>query len=245
MGRQLGEISAAIVEENSANSKGLVARLEVQPNEIIEFYESAPGIISLSGAGAPAGPMLVSAEDRRGPRELWDAYAGGASMPLELATALEREELGASKPAQMASSDDTPEIGGGSQEATEKAIGGFCSTSWFSASASGYGQLARCYSEYNHSDCLDWWWNGRWDSASDVYFANTSICPTNGSLTLKVNIGGGSVVHNWTVGEDTYRWHKWDDADCGNIWDPNCWDYRSEVNDAIGREFQWRWAAEN
>src|SRR5262245_16955546 len=52
IGRPLGAVTAEIARINSQTDRdyGLVARLEVQPNEVLEFYEPAPGIIVLSGA---------------------------------------------------------------------------------------------------------------------------------------------------------------------------------------------------
>jgi hypothetical protein len=101
-GRQLASITAAIARSNAETdfAYGLVARVEVQPNEIVEFYEPAPGIIVLSGAGAPDGRLVADMgivpdtgeAGRLDLRRLWGKVSGGLVMPTRLEAAIGRSE---------------------------------------------------------------------------------------------------------------------------------------------------------
>ncbi len=96
-GRSLTPLAQSIVALNggATHGIGLGARVEVQPGELLEFYEYAPGRILLSGAGAPDGPPLSgthaalpqSAEDFA---VLWEHASLGAPMPTALADSMSR-----------------------------------------------------------------------------------------------------------------------------------------------------------
>src|SRR4051812_18446199 len=100
-GRPLGGLARRIVATNEAADRdmNLVARVEVQPGELLEFYEIAPGRIMLSGAGAPVAGPLFGGGPKQQPRSapelaaLWSVAAGRAPMPAALSRAMERVGL--------------------------------------------------------------------------------------------------------------------------------------------------------
>ncbi len=102
LGRELSTISAEIVRANldAEVDATLLARLEVQPDELVEFHELEPGIVAISGAGrpssAPVGEAMTDAEPST--RAVWAALSGNAAMPVLLAEAVERAEAAASNP---------------------------------------------------------------------------------------------------------------------------------------------------
>ena len=124
-GKPVGHISRAIMMLNAETDRklGLVARLEVKPNELIEFYEPTPGVLMTSFAGAPASSMLMLGERPSGPEELWQMAADGAPMPASLAAAIGRakaRQAGTSAPA----TDQAPGWGGGNAALPPNAAAG-------------------------------------------------------------------------------------------------------------------------
>jgi hypothetical protein len=83
LGKQLGPITAKIVSNNQAAEKALnlLARVEVRPNEILEFYEPAPGRIIISGAGTPQS-LARSQAAARTPIQAWRLVAPDVEMPV-------------------------------------------------------------------------------------------------------------------------------------------------------------------
>jgi hypothetical protein len=94
LGTALAPISATIASSNAdaALDLNLLARIEVQPNEMLEIYEPAPGVLLVSGVGAPAGEALLSAQAIEGlsVEEIWQLGAGSTEMPGELRAAIAR-----------------------------------------------------------------------------------------------------------------------------------------------------------
>ena len=94
MGTSVGPVSRAIINANVENDErlGLLARVEVQPNELIEFYEPKPGALMISSAGAPQGPPRMVPNPARNVEDWWRLAAGDRVMPSRL-----REAIGRSK----------------------------------------------------------------------------------------------------------------------------------------------------
>src|SRR5690606_18714488 len=92
--RPLGPISRAIVAANRPRDErfNLLARVEVQPDALLEIYEPRPGPIGVSVAGAPAGAPRVSLPELQGVpvRELWAEFTDDAPMPAALAASIAR-----------------------------------------------------------------------------------------------------------------------------------------------------------
>jgi hypothetical protein len=74
LGTMMGAATSQLVLGNQRNTAGLnlLARIEVQPNEMVEFYEPAPGSILVRGGGSPSNKPLLS---RRAMDALPDAEA--------------------------------------------------------------------------------------------------------------------------------------------------------------------------
>jgi hypothetical protein len=92
VGTPLGPISAMLVKKNAETTAQLklLARVEVQENELLEFYEGEAGNILITGAGAPERGLAIG-EDMAGSlsyRALWQKAAHGKPMPAALEKAL-------------------------------------------------------------------------------------------------------------------------------------------------------------
>jgi hypothetical protein len=92
LGTPLGPITSALVKKNAETTSKmkLLARVEVQPNEMLEFFEGEPGNILVTGAGAPQAGMAVGEDMARtvSYRTLWEKAAHGKPMPAALASAI-------------------------------------------------------------------------------------------------------------------------------------------------------------
>jgi hypothetical protein len=163
LGKQLGPITAKIVSDNQAAEKelNLLARVEVRPNEIIEFYEPAPGRIIISGAGTPQLLARFQAAART-PIQAWRLVAPDAEMPVALREAVERSER--RKGVQRSERSEQRE--GVQRKDTAKRR-----SSW------GEGSSARNFSPASGGFCDTGYYEGGWDSCEDFY--NYRVCLTN------------------------------------------------------------------
>lgn len=248
LGRKLGAISARVVEANRAadESLNLLARLEVSADELLEFYEPTLGIIIVSAAGAPLNPTIAADRFVHTPvEEIWAWASGGAPIPAPLfdaiARARNRESIDGNGAPERKANDEVQSSGGGSQQrptaegATQALSGGWCDTDYFS---SGYGS---CQS-FDYNVCLDNWWNGAFAKTSDNWYVYTNVCAAEGSaVTLKFASENGGGV--WSVPLDSMRLVIMDDSDCGTPWDWNCPDARSDIQNAAGDRFHFRYNA--
>lgn len=216
LGTELAPISAAIARSNAQTDLdlNLLARVEVQPNEMLEIYEPAPGRIMVSGAGAPTGEALLPPHVIKGlsVEEIWDLAAGTAEMPGALRAAIARagEQMEAGGVV-MQEGIEPPEAprSGALATATPAAAdleppstsAGWCDTEYFSQ---GYGA---CDSLWDFEYCPTNWWNGyhAWAYADFVY---TNVCPATGPVVLNVH-GSNDFARwddTWDVPLNTVRW---------------------------------------
>jgi len=246
LGSALGAISTSLVRENAPADAELhlVARVEVQRDEMLEIYEPAPGQLLVSGAGAPAGKPILDAEKMNGMavEDVWSLATHAAAMPPELRAALDR--------ASERQHGETVRLQGEPGKATASSLdaarpagpgalttygSGWCDTGYYT---SGYGD---CPSGWDFTVCLDDWWNGAYAyDYSGAYYVYTNVCPATGAVTLKVQSdhGGGGI---WTVSQNTVRW--WYQSDIGCIFD--CIDVRADVQNASGDRFHFRFYSLN
>lgn len=98
VGTVVSPLSASIILENGTAEEelNLLARVEVQPDELLEFYEPHPGVIWVSTAGAPESPRFVGKDlealgdhELSKPEALWKA-ATDRAMPASLAEGIIR-----------------------------------------------------------------------------------------------------------------------------------------------------------
>ncbi|WP_438040789.1 hypothetical protein [Sorangium sp. So ce128] len=259
VGTPLGEKSAAIVLENLDNdtSMNLVARVEVQPDELLEFYEPAPGLIVVSRAGAPEGGIspLPRAATGSGIRELWARATNGLPPTVELEGALERAEqhrvarrvdvdsdAGSTRSARevhaqplYASATERPAISALS--------GGWCDTVYL---AGDHGNCTIDASENyawsgpispDYVVCLPDREDGASYSRSDVNYGYASVCAAEGTPFL-FNVSsdevGGAI---WSVALNTWReFYLYDDGCTSDPFD-DCASMNVSVTQASGDRF--------
>lgn len=246
LGSSLDPVSAAIARANAQADVDLhlVARVAVQPGELLELYEPSPGQLVVSGAGAPARAILSQgAIAGMGVEDVWRLAAGSAGMPDALHAALGRARLRAqaspapSSPIALHGSATEPasSAGAGSKlRAAAPLSTGWCDNGYYT---SGYGD---CQSGWDFEVCLDNWWNGAYATVGGAFWVYTNVCPATGPVVLRVTSDhdGGGI---WTVSQNTVRWWQQDDVSC--LFD--CLDDRVDVQQASGDRFQFRfWAAD-
>jgi hypothetical protein len=247
LGSALGPVSAALARANARADVelNLLARIEVQRDELLEIYEPTPGtimvagagapatMIMVAGAGAPAGKAILSREvmDGMAIADVWRLAAGSTAMPLELRAALARAER-LEPDEQTSAPDGAGSASGGSLDGAPPVApgsvaplaAGWCDSGYYT---SGYGNCPAS----TFRDCVDNWWNGRWAYYYGSFYTYTNVCPANGSVTLRVtsNFNGGL----WTVPQNTVRWWYF------NALFPNL-NVRADVEQASGNRFHFR-----
>ena len=272
LNQPLASITADIVRKNAAMDEAmhLVARLEVQPNELIEFYEPAPGVILLSGAGRPTTPMAMdpAVVDTDDYRALWRSLAHGADMPVALDEAITRREeriearirraaeLGAtidpsavrervgglSSPPERADSIQPPDetVGG----ATKAQAASWCNTSWFSNKPSGYSPyaLGACPNQ-EWKQCFDNVTGSCCFSHDDIETLWTGVCPSLGEVWFGADADEGWVTEGvWAVPQDTARWKKASDPGCDEFpFTNDCVYIRIDVTNAFNKIYNFRY----
>jgi hypothetical protein len=247
LGRPLGAISQRIVAANRGNAQtlNLVARLEVQPNELLEFYEPQPGVLVTSGAGAPNGVSRIAAMLKRGLNgaELWAAATDNQTMPSRLQLAFERsrgrEAFVSKRQTRSPLTLNEPAFGPLGSDVLPRptppethAQTPWCDTGFFET---GYDE---CYLDFKV--CEDNWWNGIFAYHNNTLWGRATVCAATGEMFLNTFTDDDAWPnYTFTVPQDTYRWRSISDGACrypGN----DCPFYRAEVLGASGKRFHFR-----
>jgi hypothetical protein len=236
LGNRLGPISAAIVAENErAGDWRALARIEVRPNEMVEFYSLGDRAVVITGAGRPAQSEAAAPEPTdASPRELWTALSGGRAMPQTLEDALvrvhTRRVAGATDRPRTLASPAAPSVSlptfapptlsvgeDGVATAVSAVDTGFCATSYYTTNDPN---------DHNNKElgaCLDQGFDVCWDNVvgngsawhNDVSVWNSNVCPRSGAVIVKVTSDESEPpTGSWTVQRNTYRWWKFTDYDC-------------------------------
>jgi hypothetical protein len=269
LGRRLGPISANIVQRNREAEQAfhLLTRLELQPNEILEFYEPMPGDIVRSVAGAPNAPTAYTDELRKlSERQIWDRVSNGARAPQALEEAIVRKELreresvgGAARVASRERATSSlrqahPNIARGPVAAVPQSpVSGplpgtpgqdpqtLTQTLWCDSEYywQGYGNACNGSGPAYFKTCVDNHWNGAWAQRNDVYWIVTNVCAATGPVyfTLYSPTKPGGA---WDVPTDTVRNYERHHDDCVNYWWIDCPNYRADVLEASGDRFHFR-----
>ncbi|MCY0987612.1 hypothetical protein OV203_10785 [Nannocystis sp. ILAH1] len=242
IGRPLGPVSRRIVEANRELEPGLrlLARVEVQPDELLQIYEPAPGELLISLAGAPVnGPRLEArALAGRSLPELWADAAGEAAMPAALAEVA--DALGdapvvgprADLPLAAALPDPSP------------AVAGYCDTAFFKHPESACevgGGLERDYAV-----CVE-----QVTSASGwvdhAFKTRGTVCPNRGDVVLRLKTGGGG-DGGWAVPQHTHNSVIYTNYSCTtddpDIYDTHCRWVNVWVDAGGPRRFHFRMVAD-
>lgn len=248
----LGSIAAQAAGSNRATAEALhlLARVEVQPDELFEIYEPRPGWLVFSSAGAPASSPLAL-DDLQGKTlaQIWELVAPGEPMPASLAAAAERldeaRQLDEARHFDEARQPDAQaaQAGGGHAEPntaqTPTLAAGYCDITFLSSS------LGNCILEgwdTDFTDCINNWWNGRYAWVSNGYFTEMVVCPATGDVVLKVQTDEG-YQGTWTVANNTHRRVTVYDSGCGHIFD-DCPTVRADVLQASGDRFHFRFLSD-
>jgi hypothetical protein len=233
LGRELSTISSAIVRANSDAEVDatLLARLQVQADELVEFHELEPGIVSISGSGrpnaAPVGEAMTEAQPTT--RAVWAALSGNAEMPQLLAEAVERAELAMLHPRPAADEADTVAEAPASapvQDAREAHLpiepgahlsSAWCDDEYYSAVDNAWALilnnpqekiLGACLSSnvYPDVECFDHV-TGDWTASARGHFQKANVCPYRGNLTWTLRVKGKERLKK-TVLENTVHWNQ-------------------------------------
>jgi hypothetical protein len=274
MGRQLASITAAIARSNAQTDLdfGLVARVEIQRNEIVEFYEPAPGVIVLSGAGAPDGRLAVDGmgletteTTRMDLRRVWGAASGGAIMPARLEAAIARWEARMPQRPQGRTDNDDLQSPAASRQVSPQEIApvpgeavvssalhgtGWCNTTYETLDV--FASNGRTWSEVGNCDGIhvrDATEKHCWNHQTGTVYAQRSDL-----WHMKSNVCPyqGEVLFrldsdefstgSWTVPQHTLRWSMRTDSLCGHLFDDCPW-VKTTVSQASGDLFHYRYFA--
>jgi len=271
LGNPVGDISRGIILRNPQAERSLVARIEVQPNELLEFYEPRPGALLVSVAGAPAAKPMLGADDMRNadPRALWQRMAKGRAMPAGLETAIARS--GQFRPERADEAGLAPLGGGGDaqppvdfERARASKMGprpglrplpasaaralevnaqsGWCDSGYFSE---GWGAACPSNPFVGWSLCRDNWWNGIWAQHNDAATNWTNVCPATGPVTLVMTNTDWN-INPWyyDVPQNTVRAWWYTRASSCKAWWSDCPTIRAEVTWAQGDRFHFRFEVE-
>lgn len=243
LGKPLGSITAAIARDNeaAARSLNLVARIETRANEMVEFYEPAPGLIIVSGAGAPEGaaPPYALA---RSPIQVWRLIAGDAEPPAALRDALGRaESRGASTQRKetappKGTAQNRNRWGGGSLARNATRAAGFCDAGYYE------GGWHTCEDFYDFKVCVTNWRDGIYAYHHDTFNSHSHVCPASGRVAYRITSNEFDDGF-WTVDQHTVRWINYADTWCANPFN-DCPYLRADVEHAAGVRFHFQFMVE-
>ena len=186
VGTVVSPLSASIILQNRAieHDLNLLARIEVQPDELLEFYEPHPGVIWISTAGAPESPRFVgkdldAAEEHElsKPEALWKA-ATDRAMPASLAGGIARaNERLARGVAEQAAKGRNPALGSAAEVRPKSA-----STPSAPQTAEGFdgALLNDSSSGVSGGSGSGNWCDSNWWTASSGGYGALSFCPDDG-----------------------------------------------------------------
>jgi hypothetical protein len=265
IGVQLGAITADIARRNAETDYafGLLARLEIQENELLEFYEPSPGVVLISGAGAPRAPLKAASGmgDSYDLREVWTANAMGVAMPEELADALDRarhyvapthtrvasdEDLAPQELADDHTHDEPSARDENIGEHTEALHGsGWCNTTYETYDAKNSGgdtvwiDIGTCPSGFSEVHCWDHRTGTGYASNPDAYWARSNVCPYKGEVlfTVETDEPEDWDTGSWSVPQNTARWTA-NSQSCGILND--CPWFKTTVSQAKDDSYNYR-----
>ncbi|MFP2925740.1 hypothetical protein ACLESO_11080 [Pyxidicoccus sp. 3LG] len=203
--------------ENAQPSTTVLARVERDNGNVVEFLEMEDGEVMVMEAGVYPNPPAPI--DGIGPAEAWSKLTGRGDYPTALGIAQQRFEM--MRTASPRDAEGAPERGvtiardGATEGTTRAAAYGPCDITWF--------QDNFCNAAYDWKMCLTHWSGGAWAGRSGVDYHKTAVCPTSGNVTLNIknqvirNVGAGGYLWYWRSGSN--------------------FEYRADVDDASGDTF--------
>lgn len=234
-----------IVHDETDNDAALnlLARVEVQAGELLEIYEPEPGLLIVSGSGAPAAAPMIVPERLKGLSlgQLWDRHGGGAAMPAPLAEVAGR--MGEAPLAPVATRaavvgwDGAADGLGELSSRPAPVAAGYCDTGFYGLAVSD------CDNSPWDTDiavCLDSWFNGAWAQADASQWTESVVCPAQGNVVM--HLSGEAQQGVWTVAQNTYR-NVQVYSSCGAFWE-SCPRVRVDIEQASGDRFHFRFLAD-
>lgn len=204
--------------EKAQTPASVLARVERDNGNVVEFLELADGEVMVMEAGIYPNPP--AAIDGVGPAAAWSKLTGRGDVPQALGIAQQRYELMRTSPAPR-DAEGASERGesivkdGLAAGSTSAAAYGPCDITWF--------QDNFCNAAYDWKMCLTNWGGGAYAQRGGVEYHKTAVCPTSGNVTLNIK---NQVIRN--VGAGGYLWYYRSGTN---------FDYRADVDDASGDTF--------
>lgn len=263
VGTSVGPVSRAIIQRNAGNDQklGLLARVEVQPNELIEFYEPQPGRLMVSAAGAPSAPPLLIPDKARSAEQWWQLAARGKPMPSRLRDAVARAGSVVASPGAETEGPASHALGGGNAAAelnepslnVQAASGssgsdggpaGWCDNGYFASHHSASPHSVPTGLPPTFSVDRNNWGNGYWAQAGRIHGFYTNVCPATGPVQLQINNSNVNInPTTFNVPVNTVRWSQYENMHCGPFWNP-CFSVRVDVLQAQGDRFHVRFSSQ-
>lgn len=218
---------------------GLLARVEVQPGELLEIYEPQRGVIVVSGAGAPTSAARITPHAIQGRTlaQLWADHVPGVAMPPALAATAARMAdvpLAAegTRPARV-----TSDVADLTAAPRPSGAAGYCDAGFYG------NALSDCSNAPWDTDvavCLDDWSGGAWAKADASQWTESVVCPAQGTVVMRLS--GDVETGVWTVPQNTYR-NVQVYVGCGAFWE-TCPRVRVDIEQASGDRFQFRFLSD-
>lgn len=265
LGRALGRYSAEIVRQNLSAERDLhlLARIEVRPDEILEWYELGPGLVMVSGAGMPATDEAYPEPEkgRDDPASIWADATGDAPIPKALRAALARAPERSTESKQQRPVDPlapTPDPHVPPPEPTIEGTAfhlnlGWCDKQYYTElipayGPSGYAALGDCpsNSKWNYRKC--------WEHVTGFYAASnddcldhrSNVCPFRGNIRMTIEADEGWITTgSYQVPEQSYRWKTFRDNYCENDIFNDCPYVRVKVDQADGDGYQYKFMCDD
>lgn len=264
LGRTLSPISAQIVTENAAQdiAMNLVARLEVQPNELVEFYEPSPGQIMVMGAGAPTAAPIgeQTADESADAGTIWSALTADAPMPEALVAALERADARqltshntprqrplVTNQSEFSKDPNAPKPHAADLNEAAHLTSDWCDSTYYSTNVSGYGGILGSCPTWDFNVCWNHVTGNGWASHTDANLQRANVCPYRGTVTFAVSADESWVAQgSWTVGQNSYRWNRNFDSGCDEFpYFNDCPTIRVDILNAAGDGYQFRYQVDD
>ncbi|WP_163861530.1 hypothetical protein [Myxococcus eversor] len=203
---------------DESTSARLLARVERDNGNVVQFLESAPGELMVMEVGtAPNPPAQI---DKLSPVDAWRALTGEQAAPEALVAAQERaKQLTASSPVVPLVVQSPVSAGthyGPTQEGEVRASAG-CDPVWF--------HNTFCAATYDWKQCLLNHRNGAYAQSGSVDYHRTAACSIDGYIVINVQ---GQAVQG--IGPGQYYWY-WKSG--------SNFAYRSDITSASGNTFHY------
>ncbi len=190
--------------EQAQTPATVLARVERDNGNVVEFLELADGEVTIMEAGVYPNPPAPL--DGMGPGAAWSKLTGRSDVPTALGIAQQRYELMRNAP-ESRSAEAAIERGASTTreapaDTARAAAYGPCDITWF--------QDNFCNAAYDWKVCLTNWGGGAYAYHSGAEYHKTAVCAVDGNVTLNIqdqvirNVGTGGYLWYWRTGSNFY-----------------------------------------